>query len=144
MQFYQEGRKVFKQVVPVVHVAGSGPAQEAVIVADSVGIERQAPRRQHFPGIVRGQVFGPFHNHRRAHVAKDEMAVPVAPLVMTGGDFGVDHQDRPCRAAADHVCGGLDAERRRGTGDIHVEGETVDAQRLLDFDGDRRVSALVV
>jgi hypothetical protein len=51
---------------------------------------------------------------------------------------------RSRRAGADHVGGGLDAESGRRTGDIHVEGEAVYAERLLDLDGDGRIGALVV
>ena len=72
------------------------------------------------------------------------MAIAVAPFEMARGDLGADHQHRTRIARADVVSGGLNAEGRRRAGDIHVEAEAVDPQRLLDLDRHRRIGALHV
>ncbi|MCY1262443.1 hypothetical protein D9M70_107280 [compost metagenome] len=63
---------------------------------------------------------------------------------MTGADLRVDHQDRPGLAQLHAVGGGLDTEGRRGARHVHVETETLDAQRFLDFDGNGWIGALQV
>ncbi len=72
------------------------------------------------------------------------MAVAVAPVQMPRTDFGVHDEHAPGMARADIVGGGLDAEGRRRTGDIHVETEAVNAERVLNLDRHRRIGALHV
>src|SRR3546814_21106337 len=81
---------------------------------------------------------------RGRDVAEDEMAVAVAPVEVSRTDFGIDDQHALRMAGADIVGGGLDAEGRRRAGDVHVEGEAVDAQRILDLDCHPGIGALPV
>ena len=72
------------------------------------------------------------------------MAVAVLEVQMGRADLGIDHQHGLDRARGDEVGGGLDAEGGGGAGDVHVEGEAVDAERLLHLDGHSGVGALHV
>ena len=85
-----------------------------------------------------------FHQHRRRDIAEDEMAVAVAPVEMTAGDFRADDQHALRVARTDVVRRSLDTEGRRRTRDVHIEGETLDAQFLLDLDRHGRIGALHV
>src|SRR3546814_18058558 len=70
------------------------------------------------------------------------MAVAVAPVQMARTDFGVHDEHAPRVAGANVIGGGLDAEGRRRAGDIHVETETVDAERVLNLDRHRGIRPL--
>ena len=63
---------------------------------------------------------------------------------MGAANLGVDDQRAPDRPRADHISGGLDAEGRAGTGDVHIKGKTARAQKLLDFHANRRIGAFHV
>ena len=100
----------------------------------------RVPRMSHPPvGVVGG-----LDDHGRRHVSEDEMAVAIAEVQVRGGDLRVDHQHGAGVPGRQIVGRGLDAERRRRTGDIHVEPEALDAQRLLHLDRHGRIGALHV
>ena len=83
-------------------------------------------------------------DHGGGHVAEDEVAVAVAEVQVARADLRIDHQHRPRRAGGHEVRGRLDAEGGGRAGHVHVEGEAVDAQRLLHLDGHGRIGALHV
>ena len=68
-------------------------------------------------------LLGPLDHGGGTDIAKDEMAIPVAPFQMAGTDLGIDHQRATHRSRSDHIRRGLNTERGRGTGDIHVKGK---------------------
>ena len=118
-------------------------AQEAVVVADVVGKLGAATGRMH-DEMRALRILGTFQNHSRGHIAKDEVAVAVAPFQMARGDFR-RHDNRAAHAAGpDHVGGGLNAEGGRRTGDVHIKSKATGPKRLLDFDRNRRIGAFVV
>ena len=88
--------------------------------------------------------FGAFDDEGGGDVAEDEMAVAVAEIEMARTDLRIAHQDRARVAGSDHVGGGLQAEGRRRAGDVHVEAETLDAERVLHFDRHGGIGALHV
>ena len=81
---------------------------------------------------------------RGRDVAEDEMAVAVAPVQMPRADFGVHDEHAPRMARANIIGGGLDTEGSRRAGDVHVEAEAVDAERVLDLDRHRGIGPLHV
>src|SRR3546814_7971812 len=94
--------------------------------------------------MPRGRDLLVFDQNRGRDVAEDEMAVAVAPVQMARTDFGV-HDEHALRVArADIVGGGLDAEGRRRAGDMHVETESVEAERGLNIDRHRGIRSLHV
>ena len=83
-----------------------------------------------------------FDQHGRGHVPEDEMAVAVTPVQMAAGNFRTD-DEHALRTARPNVIGcGLYPESGRGAGDVHVEPEAVDPQRLLYFDRHGRIGPL--
>ena len=118
--------------------------QEAEIVADVVGEAGFQLGVQDFPAVRALGGVGPFHDDGGAGIAKDEVAVAVAPVQVARGNFRIQHQHR-ARLAALHRCHGLlDAEGGRRAGYVHVEAVADDAQRFLHFHGHGRVAALHV
>ena len=92
---------------------------------------------------MRGNVLR-LDQHRGRNIAEDEVAVAVAHVVVAGADLGADHQHRAGMACPDIVRRRLDPEGRRGTGDVHVEPETIDPQCGLYLDRHCRIGALHV
>ncbi len=121
-----------------------GAVEEAEVVADVVGELGQQFGADHVELVLGRREIRTFDDYRGGGVAEDEVAVAVTEIQVTGADFRVDHQDRPGLAQLHAVGRSLDAEGRRGTGDVHVETEPLNTQRFLDFDGDGRVGALQV
>ena len=80
-------------------------------------------------------VLGAFDQNGCGHVAKDEMAIAVAPFQMARADLRVHDEGGADGSRAHHIGGCLDAERGRRTGDIHIKGKTTCAQKLLNFNG---------
>ena len=65
--------------------------------------------------------------HCRCDITEDEMTVPVAPFQMRRANLGIDHERLGDRTGAHHIRRRLDAERGRGTGDVHIKAETAGA-----------------
>ncbi len=120
---------------------GRRPVQKAEIVADVVGKHRLELGAEDVP-MRRRSNRRILDQHSGGDIAKDEMAIAVAPVEVARGDFGADHQHAFGVARTDIIGGGLNAEGGRGTGNIHVEPEPVDPQRLLNLDRHRGVGAL--
>src|SRR5690606_41425658 len=96
------------------------------------------------PLVRRGGLVGARDDHRGGGVAEDEVTVAVAEVQVAGADFRIHQQHRARLAQLHGVGGGLQAEGGRGTGDVHVIGEPLDAQRRLDLDGDGGIGTLQV
>ena len=100
-------------LVARVRVAVLAAVEKAEVVADAVGELGGQLGAQHFPLVGRGGAVGPLDNHRRADIAKDEMAITVAPFVVARGDLRVDHQHALGAAGTHGVDGLLDGKGGR-------------------------------
>ena len=72
------------------------------------------------------------------------MCLPVAEIEVSGDDFRRHHEHPPLRARAHQVERHVQPRRGGRAAEAHVEGSARRAQRLLDFDGDRRIGPLLV
>ena len=130
-------------VAAVFHAVGARAAQKAVVVADVVG--KAGGAAGGFDREIGACcVFFPFQQGGGGHVAKDKVAVAVAPFDVGRTNFGVDHQRRADRSGTDHVGGGLNAKSGGRAGDVHVESKALNAQQVLNFNGDGGVGALKI
>ncbi len=74
-----------------------------------------------------GQPLVALDHHGGADIAKDEMAVAVAPFEVGRTNLGVDHEGATQSAGLDHLHSGLDAEGGRRAGHVHIIGEAARA-----------------
>ena len=118
-----------------------GTVQKAEVVANVVRENRLELGAEDIP-MLSGRERGIFDQDGGGDIAKNEMAVTIAPVQMAAGDFRADHEHALRISSANIVRSGLDAESGRGAGDIHVETKAVDAQLLLDFDRHGRIRPL--
>jgi len=118
--------------------------EEAEVVADVVGEYGLQLGAEDVELVRRGGQVGPLHQYRGGGITEDEVAVAVTEVQVPGADFRADHQQCAGLTQLHAVGGSLDAERGRRTRNVHVEGEALNTQRLLHFDGNGRVRALQV
>ena len=133
-----------EQFVWMINTALIGPVEEAEVVADVVGELGQQLGANDLELVLGHRILGTLDNHRRAGIAKDEMAVAVAEVHMPGADLRVDHEHGASLAGTDGIGRGLDAEGGGRTGHVHVEAEPLDTQGSLHLNGNRRVGTLQV
>src|SRR3546814_7588424 len=112
--------------------------QKTEIVADIVREDGLQLGTEDVP-MPRGRDILILDQNRGRDVAEDEMAVAVAPVQMPRTNLGVHDEHALRMAGADIIGGGLDAEGSRRTGDIQVDTESIDAERVLHLDRHRRI-----
>uniref|UniRef100_A0A0N5A623 Porin n=1 Tax=Parastrongyloides trichosuri TaxID=131310 RepID=A0A0N5A623_PARTI len=120
-----------------------GAVQKAEIVADVVREAGLQLRAQNVPAARPGLILG-LDDDGRGDVAEDEVAVAILEVQVRRADFWVHHQHGLDRARGHEVRRRLDAEGGRAARNVHVEGEALNAQRLLHLNGHGGVGALHV
>ncbi|MND93225.1 hypothetical protein D3C80_854060 [compost metagenome] len=118
--------------------------EEAEIVADVVGELGQQFATDDIELMGRRRQVCTLDQHGGRGIAKNEVAVTVTEVQVAGADFRADHQDGAGLAQLHGIAGGVDAEGRGRTGDVHVKAKALDAQCCLNFDRDGRISPLQV
>ena len=90
------------------------------------------------------EVLFPLNQDSCARVTKNEMAVAITEVEMTRTDLRADDQNRSGSTVLNRVDRCLKTEGCGTAGHVHVIGETVNAECLLHFNGNRWIGPLQV
>ena len=135
---------LMKKLVPSERINICDIRQMSEIGADIIWKSSQCFCAQNFVTVRASTGFRPLHYYGSTYITKNEMAAPVTKIYLRSIQFRIYSQNTLCWTWLQTVICAVKTECRRRTSHQHIKSKTINAQFILYFNGDGRISPLSI